>query len=201
MNRVRNTVYRAWYDLAVAVGEKDGYLSFAKQGEGIRMEPGPPQPVITHVPRSQLKAATMVTGAEDHDIAFAELHAHCVLGNLDVLRSHGLPRLQPLHPPRMRDVDEHASADNAVRVGRDIETEGASARERIRWPTVVKLALVRDVAKSVHVRVAITVKLHSKEVRGEANVTRADINIMGGVDIIEGRIRIVRTCDRVDRYR
>src|SRR5262249_54288347 len=43
--------------------------------------------------------------------------------------------------------------------------------------------------------------LDPQEVRGEANVTRADVNVMRRVHIIKGRIRIVRSGDGVDRDR
>src|SRR5262249_30998332 len=47
----------------------------------------------------------------------------------------------------------------------------------------------------------VAVKLNSQEVRGEAYVTRADVNVMGGVHIIKCRIWIVRAGDGVDRDR
>src|SRR6516164_4339374 len=101
----------------------------------------------------------------------------------------------------MGDVDEHASAEDPVRVGRDVETAGTSARDGIRRSAVVELALVCDMAECIHVRVAVTVKLDSQEVRGKASVTRADIHFMRSVDVIQGRIRIVRAGDGVDRDR
>src|SRR6516162_8681527 len=101
----------------------------------------------------------------------------------------------------MGDVDEHASSDDPVRVGRDIETRGAAARDGICRPPVVKFVLVRDVTEGVHVSMAVTVKLDSQEVRGEANVARADVHVVRGVHEIKGRIRIVWSRDGVDRDR
>src|SRR5262245_18801916 len=101
----------------------------------------------------------------------------------------------------MGDVNEHASADDPVRVGCNIESAGTPARDRIRRPTVIKLALVRDMTESVDMRVAVPVKLDSQEVRGEANVPRTDVHVMRGVHVIEGGIRIIRAGDGVDRDR
>src|SRR5579875_1876171 len=101
----------------------------------------------------------------------------------------------------MGDVDEHASADDPMRGRRDVQTASTSACDAIRWPTVIELALVGDVAKGVYVRVAVTMKLHSQEVRGEADVTRAAVNVMRGVYVVKSGIGIVWAGDGIDRQR
>src|SRR5262249_52309917 len=93
VNRIWNAVYQARHDLPVTVWQKDCYLAFVEQFESIRMKPGPPLAGVAYVPRAQFEAAPVVTGAEDHDIAFTKPHAHGALGSFDILPCHGLAGL------------------------------------------------------------------------------------------------------------
>src|SRR5215831_1673561 len=99
----------------------------------------------------------------------------------------------------MRDVDEHASANDTMRVRRDIQTQGASTRDQSRGPAAIEFTAIRHVTEGVNMRMAVPVKLNPQEVRCEANVTGSDVNVVGGIHIIESRMRVVGTGDGIDR--
>ena len=54
----------------------------------------------------------MVAGPEDEDVALAEVDALRLLAGLELGAGHGLARLQPRHPAKARDVEQHAAADD-----------------------------------------------------------------------------------------
>ena len=81
--------------------------------------PSPPAAAV--VPGSELESPPVVAGAKDEDVSLAELDALRHLAGLQLRPPDRLARLEPLHPAEARDVEQHAAADHAVAVARDIQ--------------------------------------------------------------------------------
>ena len=142
----------------------------------------------------------MVAGPEDEDVALAEPDALGLLAGLELGPGHGLARLEPLHPAEARDVEQHAAADEAVPVVRDVEgCRALRGQHLLGGLAVVDLALVRDVAQRVDVGVAVAVAGHPQVVEPEAQAARADVDVVGLADEVDRRVRVVRSGDLVDR--
>jgi len=63
----------------------------------------------------------VVTCPENQDVSFAEAHAFGLFGGLEVGPRDSFARLQPWTATQARDVQKHATPDDAIGVSRDIE--------------------------------------------------------------------------------
>ena len=86
--------------LAVAVGQEGRDLSLVHPRDGVDVEPGLALAGgrIVVAPGAEREAACVVAGAEDEDVALAELDALRLLDRLELGAGHRLARLEPVDP-------------------------------------------------------------------------------------------------------
>ena len=89
-----------------------------------------------------------------------------------------------------------------VRVRVHVQGRGAARGEHLqRGLAVVRLALPGEMAHGIHVGVAVAVERDTQEVEAEADTTRPDVDVVALDDVMDGRVRVVRSSDRVDGQR
>src|SRR5262245_34722654 len=152
---------------------------------------GPTLARVAGIPRAEFHAAAMMAGTEHHNVALAQRDTLSALDRLDLRPGDDLARLKPLHVPMPRRINHDPTPDNALGVGGDVKLVGAAHRNRAGRKAIVKLASVSDVAQSVHVRVAVAVELHAQKIGREAELTRADIDVVRVCHIVNSRIWVV----------
>src|ERR1700722_1542146 len=108
------------------------------------------------VPRAELESPAMVSGAEDEDVALADLHALAGRAFLQFHTPDDLPRLQPRDVAGLRDIEEHAPSDDALVVDGNVLLGCAvCAQHLVSRPPVIGETVIRDVAERVNIRLAV----------------------------------------------
>ena len=90
---------------------------------------------VAVVPSAKLQSSTVVTRPEDENIPLAQFHALRHLARLEFGAAHSLSGFEPSHASEVRDIQEHAAANQPVAVTRDVLVEGALRVEYVvGWP-------------------------------------------------------------------
>src|ERR1044071_8950313 len=99
------------------------------------------------IPRAEFKPAPVLACPEYEDVSLAKLDALSALALLELGPGPRLAGLEPLHAAQLRDVEQHAAADDALVVCRDV-LFGRTVRTQhvLRGSSVVGHASVREVA-------------------------------------------------------
>lgn len=71
------------------------------------------------LPRTELGEAAGMTGADQEDVALPDGYALRPLGGFELVAEDVLAGLQPGHPAEPGNVEQHATADQAVTEGLD----------------------------------------------------------------------------------
>ena len=121
VDRIGHALDVARHRLAVAVGQEGRDPPLVHPGHRVDMQPGlalAGRRVVV-APRAERQTALVMAGAEDEDVALAELHTLRRLDRLELGAVHGLARLQPVDAAVLGGVEQHAAADDAGGVGGD----------------------------------------------------------------------------------
>ncbi len=125
------------------------------------------------VPGTQFEAAVM-SGAEKQDVPLAKAHP---LGLFTLLQFRGcdsLARFQPLSAAEARDIEQNSAADDALGTSCDVQGLGSAGGDVRGRSSVIQAALVRDVAESVDVGVAIAMDLAGMIVQREPRLALSE---------------------------
>src|SRR5215469_8686076 len=170
VNRVEDALDVARDRFPVAVRQERCDLALMHPRDCVDVQPGLAlaRRRVSVIPRAALKAAPMVAGTEDQDVALTQADSLRLLDRFKLRASHGLTWLEPAHASEAGHVEQHAPADKSVAVARHVQRSGALRRHDLeRGPAVVDAALVGDMAERIHVGVAVTMKGEAEKIRGK----------------------------------
>ena len=160
----RDVLDDAGRGVAVAVAAEHGHLPLGQELHGQRVQP---RAAGGHVPWAELAAPQPVPDPDEEQVTGADVHLLRRLRRGELVCGDVIARLEPLDAPQPRDVEQHATADDAVVRVVDGQLAGALRGDRARRDAVVQRPVVADVAQRVDVAVHVAVDVHRQLVRGE----------------------------------
>src|SRR5947209_8023816 len=119
----------------------------------------------------------MMSSAEKKNITLAQAQSLRFLRRLELLPGHRLAGLQPLDAAQARQVKQHATPDDAVRIGGNILERGSIGSHTARGFAVIKLSPVSDVAQRVDMTMAVAVEFSGQEIRAELGFAQARVYV------------------------
>jgi hypothetical protein len=204
VDRVGDALDDARYRLAVAVRKECRDPPFVHPGDRVHVQAGLALPLRRRVvvPGAELEPAPVVAGAEDEYVALAELDALRLRALLELSPPHELARLEPVHSPVTRDVEEDAAPDDALVVDGDVLSDCTARRKHLGCAAaVVGHPAVRDMTERVDVCVCIAVRGHAEPVEPETNFALVDGHVVALHEQQRRLHRVVRARLLIDRNR
>ena len=123
------------------------------------------------------------------------------LDRLELGAGHRLAGLEPVDLAVARRVQQHAAADDAVRVGGDAAPLRAARGQQRDGLAVVELSAIADVVERIDVGVAVAVAGHAEEAHPERQPALADREVVHERHEVHGGIGVVGPGHLVDRDR
>ena len=164
VDRIADALYTVGDNVAVAVEAGRGDPTRVEQLHGVRLEAGLG---YRGVPRAELQTTSIVSGANQRDIAFLELDTLGPFGVPQLLRGDGVTRFEPVHAPQARDVEQDAPPGDASRRDGDRPARTARSGDGVRGDAVVQLVAIDTVVQRVDVAVRVAVAFDAQKVAVE----------------------------------
>ena len=127
VNRISDRFDSAGNGFAVAVRKKGCDFAIVKERDRGRVQTGLAFSVVAVVPRAEFEATPVMTGAEDENVALTEAHTFSLLTFFQLGGHDRLARFQPIDAAKARYIEEHSTANDAVRISSDVLKFGPRA--------------------------------------------------------------------------
>src|SRR5579883_913789 len=137
--------------------------------------------------------------SENQDVTLAKSHTFGLFTLFQFRGGDGVAGLQPLDAADAGDVEQNPPADDTMSVSGNVVGIRPTGRNTGGGLSVIELALVCHMAKSVNVSLAVTMNLTGKIVESKTRFVGNGAVIERLSHVVRDRVRVVWTGNVIDR--